>query len=372
MAEIKNSFLKSKMNKDLDDRLVPNGEYRDAQNISVGKSEADDIGALENVLGNTLVPGTDLGNANLEIIGHYEDDNNNTIYLFLTDNKPASAGTNHFIYKYNNGNYTKLVEGTFLNFRTDYPISGVNLVENLLFFTDNRNQPRKINVSKTLGYYTKENQISVAKYNPYNPITLLNKVTAVTTTNSSTATLAIADTTGIYKGMLAIQLGNTNFEADNYFYVTAVNANTSVVLNAAPAGVNAGEVIFLATTMTGKDITFDFNGGADWPGDPDFLEDLFVRFSYRFKFDDEEYSLMAPFTQPTFIPKQKGYFLDGDEDAAYRSTILNFMQNGVQNVELIIPLPDIQNNLGDQNSNTYKITEIDILYKESDARAVKV
>ena len=55
MAEIKNSFLRSKMNKDLDDRLIPNGEYRDAQNISVGKSESDDIGALENVLGNTIV-----------------------------------------------------------------------------------------------------------------------------------------------------------------------------------------------------------------------------------------------------------------------------------------------------------------------------
>ena len=53
MAEIKNSFLRSKMNKDLDDRLIPNGEYRDAQNISVGKSEDDDIGALETVLGNT-------------------------------------------------------------------------------------------------------------------------------------------------------------------------------------------------------------------------------------------------------------------------------------------------------------------------------
>ena len=57
MAEIKNSFLRSKMNKDLDDRLIPNGEYRDAQNISVGKSEADDIGALETVLGNELVNG---------------------------------------------------------------------------------------------------------------------------------------------------------------------------------------------------------------------------------------------------------------------------------------------------------------------------
>ena len=94
MAEIKNSFLKSKMNKDLDDRLIPNGEYRDAQNISVGKSEADDIGALENVLGNALVSGTDLGNANLETIGYFADDNNSTIYLFLTDN------INHYIYKY--------------------------------------------------------------------------------------------------------------------------------------------------------------------------------------------------------------------------------------------------------------------------------
>ena len=39
MAEIKNSFLKSKMNKDLDDRILTNGEYRDANNISVGRSD---------------------------------------------------------------------------------------------------------------------------------------------------------------------------------------------------------------------------------------------------------------------------------------------------------------------------------------------
>ena len=81
---------------------------------------------------------------------------------------------------------------------------------------------------------------------------------------------------------------------------------------------------------------------------------------------------MAPFTQPAFIPQQKGYFFNGDEDAAYRSTILDFMQNGVQNVELVIPLPDIQGNLGNQTADTYKIIAIDILYKESDARAVKV
>ena len=46
MAEIKNLFVKSKMNKDLDARLLTNGEYRDAQNISVSKSEGADVGAV--------------------------------------------------------------------------------------------------------------------------------------------------------------------------------------------------------------------------------------------------------------------------------------------------------------------------------------
>ena len=48
---------------------------------------------------------------------------------------------------------------------------------------------------------------------------------------------------------------------------------------------------------------------ANYQGDPDYLEDKFVRFSYRFKFDDGEYSVFAPFTQECFIPKQDGYFL---------------------------------------------------------------
>ncbi len=380
MAEIKNSFLKSKMNKDLDDRLIPNGEYRDANNISVGKSEDDDIGALENVKGNTLVPGTNVGT--LHVIGYLTNNNSETIYLFLTNNSTASPGTNHYIYKYFNNSYVKILEGAFLNFSADNYITGVNLVEDLLFWTDNRNQPRKINVTKPFGYYFKENQISVAKYNPYKPIELLKTITATGATSSGvTLTLAAANTL-IKKGMSVIVKNNSNVQkvdADKYIYVTNVSG-TAVTLNVQPtdqAGnnyniVNTDTITFLVTTMTGKDITFDFNNGNDWPGDPDFLQDLFVRFSYRFKFDDQEYSLMAPFTQPTFIPQQKGYFLEGDEDAAYRSTILDFMQNGVQNVELIIPLPDRQSKLGDGTLDTYKIVQLDILYKESDARAVKV
>ena len=56
MAEVKNAFIKSKMNLDLDARLVPRDEYRQGFNIQVSKSEGDDAGALENVLGNALLP----------------------------------------------------------------------------------------------------------------------------------------------------------------------------------------------------------------------------------------------------------------------------------------------------------------------------
>jgi hypothetical protein len=55
MPDIKHTFSSGKMNKDLDERLVPNGEYRDAMNIQISTSEGSDIGAVQNILGNNLV-----------------------------------------------------------------------------------------------------------------------------------------------------------------------------------------------------------------------------------------------------------------------------------------------------------------------------
>ena len=66
MPEIKNTFLKSKMNQDLDERLIEKGEYREGKNVSINKSEGPNVGALENVLGNTET--SKLGN-DVTIIG---------------------------------------------------------------------------------------------------------------------------------------------------------------------------------------------------------------------------------------------------------------------------------------------------------------
>ena len=49
MAEIKNTFLKGKMNQDLDSRLLPNGEYREAINLMISRSEGSTVGEFENV-----------------------------------------------------------------------------------------------------------------------------------------------------------------------------------------------------------------------------------------------------------------------------------------------------------------------------------
>ena len=53
MAEFKRVFSKAIMNKDMDERLVPNGQYRDANNIEISTSEASEVGTVQTLLGNT-------------------------------------------------------------------------------------------------------------------------------------------------------------------------------------------------------------------------------------------------------------------------------------------------------------------------------
>jgi len=53
MAKDLRTFTKGKMNKELDERLVPDGEYTDALNIRVGSTEEDEMGVIETTLGNT-------------------------------------------------------------------------------------------------------------------------------------------------------------------------------------------------------------------------------------------------------------------------------------------------------------------------------
>jgi hypothetical protein len=371
MPESKNLFIKSKMNKDLDDRLLPSGEYRDGQNIGVSKSEGSDVGALENVLGNSIIEKTrQLTNRDgdviydAQVIGYFRDTNSDRIYLFLTnfiDNSSdgltnmqlgfPSSGTNIVpifsaitCYTETTGDYRTLVEGSFLNFSKNSLITGVNVLENLLFWTDDRNQPRKINVSKafsSIDFYINEDQISVAKYFPYNPPRLW------------------ADEVCGSASVPQAQMKNKTSEGNPINY-----GESELDSNGNPTHPNP-------------------NYDPTYTGDAAFLEDKFIRFSYRFKYDEDEYSLMAPFTQVAFIPKQDGYFGlnlpqkytgEGDgidstqEDETYKSTIVNWMENKVDSVNVFIDLPCP----ADELATKLLVSSIDILYKEANSLAVKV
>ena len=406
MAQVTNNFLKGKMNKDLDARLLQPGEYRNAVNAQVSKSEGSNVGSLENVLGNTFVYdwNAQLGVTGLKSIGYLTDEINNTMYLFLTDNQiqEYDKEAKNYIVSYNSltQNSAVLVEGAFLNFSQLNPIYGVNILEGLLFFTDNRNQPRKINVTNPLGYYTTEDQISVAKYNPYQAIEFWKSTSVAGEYETTMKDVSSkfypngGEGTGEWNAGVIITIDITTLNGDipvggrvgylnettgalvkipacRVVSVDLSNYNVTVNSNTIPAGSPTNAVTWV----------FSYNPYYEnnFSGDSEFLKDRFARFSYRFQFDDNEYSIFAPFTQPMFIPEQDGYFMRNkdtgsntvnveDEEDTYRSTIVDFMENKVTKTELRIPLPFSKSTIG----SDLNITSVDILYKESDALSVKI
>lgn len=188
--ELKRNFTNGVMNKDLDDRLLPDGSFRDALNMTVGTSSTEDQGTIRNIKGNTSVlnietvltsegytlplPGT------IKCIGSFSHTVNNDIYWFLT------SSAYDMIVKYHENDNGSVVSDLLLidirpsgviNFSTEYLITGVNIIGDLLFWTDNLNPPRRININKKYRPSDVTNDtVSVIVKPPLNPpsITLVN------------------------------------------------------------------------------------------------------------------------------------------------------------------------------------------------------
>ena len=170
MANIQRNFIAGRMNKSLDERLIPNGEYEDALNVRLGSTEGSEIGSVENSKGNTKLTslqyeetgsteGSTLLSAQARCIGSFEDGKNNRIYWFVHDPEftvgptgkidlivsfnPTTQNLIYHVVSINDG----FSSNTTLNFNPKFLINGIDLVDNLLFFTDNVNPPRVINVT---------------------------------------------------------------------------------------------------------------------------------------------------------------------------------------------------------------------------------
>jgi len=90
MSEIKHTFQAGKMNKDLDERLVPQGEYRDALNIEVRTSDGGDAGTAQTSYGTIeRLASTELELTNswapysTTMVGSVADEKADKAYFFL-------------------------------------------------------------------------------------------------------------------------------------------------------------------------------------------------------------------------------------------------------------------------------------------------
>ena len=164
MPEMKNSFQKGRMNKDLDERMVPQGEYRDALNVEVSTSESSNIGTLQTIKGNIFIGNQGdqpWAEASSSCVGSIANEKNDKLYFFIGGNN------RDYIIEYDyhanppnqfspvcvdihggsgNGplNFSKASAGQS---ETDL-ITGINIIDDTLFWTDNKSEPKRINITR--------------------------------------------------------------------------------------------------------------------------------------------------------------------------------------------------------------------------------
>ena len=387
MPELKHHFRLGKMNKDLDERLVNNGEYRDALNIEIASSEGSDVGSVQNILGNTIQNvntynsdtevstfwANSFGLTNVSCVGVTRDTENDKIYWFITSDSADCIV--EFIEATKEISPILVDTQNILNFSSNNFITGINIIEGLLFWTDNIYEPKKINIStlKTAtnntfthtqingGNFTEEH-ITVIKKSPINAPTLSMSSSKRSGIIESSTIENFTDTSGeplpsnTVKNLtfnpapnflvgdtivLSTSLQDANFvdEIEVRVKITALVSNTvfSVTLQSVSDLVPSQDTVYKAE-LEQEEPLFEFK---------------FPRFAYRYKYEDGEYSCFSPFSEVAFLPDEfdynpkKGYNL-GMTNNIRSLTILGFKPSDIP----------------------HDVKEVDLLYKESNSTNV--
>lgn len=173
------------MDQDTEARYLKEGNYRYLLNARNAIGTQGSFGAIEDVMGNSLVTNPNLPLGTNKVIGSYEDIAGQSCIYFV-----YNSNGYHGIYRwyanrvgFPNGVietiYQILFPGAYstdnpdpLNFQIDKLITGINLVNDELYWTDDYNQPKSINIDRA----NRTNKF--LSYNLYfNQLELFNSVT---------------------------------------------------------------------------------------------------------------------------------------------------------------------------------------------------
>tara|TARA_R110002033_G_scaffold27787_2_gene62714 strand:- start:236 stop:6016 length:5781 start_codon:yes stop_codon:yes gene_type:complete len=363
MPELNHNFTSGKMNKDLDERLVPNGEYRDALNLEVASSDDSQVGAFQNIKGNiekafaSFNPSTGQRTVwdpnvyldeltNVICIGSITDSNTNKIYWFINSTEADIIAS-----------YDSITQVTFplivdkqnvFNFNSKYLITGVNIIEGMLMWTDNLNEPKKIYIpdweQSTTNFITHsqiygrdfiESDVTTIKKYPLQPPTIQAYTTSELDLNGDPAE---TDTQTLYSFVEQIPgapagtfapmspesgpqtltwIGNnlpfyrvgqilliTDSSNDPLDTDAVIRVSIDSVIGTGSANQSGAVVTILSIGANGTGalnqdlLLFDVALEQESP----FFEFRFARFGYRYKYKNNEVSAYSAFSNPAFIP----------------------------------------------------------------------
>ena len=406
--ELVHTFSQGKMNKDLDERLVPNGQYRDALNINVSVSEGSDSGVVKNVKGNLELKSKSLNvstgvytewtsnyidNAlqNPICIGSIAENVNGKIYWFIASGNISAIAE----YDKSSGLIKPILIDTqnILKFSEDYLITGINIIEDLLFWTDNQKEPKSINIkdwanstpdfathSQIYGRAFIERDVVVIKPAPLTqPSLTLSKDLGVGSTNTTAVfnfveavsppvasgniggSIPVGTSVSISLGSpINVSAGDTlNFVCDTpssegYDPVDRdgeidVYRFTVSVVSMSLGGTTLNGILQSGTSEV---VSGSFDYEVSTAGERTLFDLKFPRFGYRYKYQGNQYSPFSPFSEVAFLPSNFEYNSANGYNLGMTNSVKRIILSGFDS-----PLPA-------------DVLELDILYKEDDGSAV--
>ena len=158
------------MNTDDDVRFVSQGDYRSSTYARSGSAEDQNMGAIESIPGNVLIDNDDYPDGVNTVIGSAKwIENNSIIYFVFNDQNNHSIWT----YKLDTKEIKKVISnltatiilpppfdpitietyaGEALNFDVKNKIYHANVIDNLLYWTDGINPPRKLDINMAIKF----------------------------------------------------------------------------------------------------------------------------------------------------------------------------------------------------------------------------
>ncbi|MGZ9736538.1 Ig-like domain-containing protein [Flavobacterium sp. GNP002] len=159
MSNLRRNFLSGRMEKDKDERLLQDGEYRHAENVLVLHSEGSDVGAVQNTLPNKKLTNIDFG-TNSICLGGFADEATQKLYWLIK----SDIGSYLLEYDAVNAAVSKVLEDTRIGSARVFDLKDTNFVtainkilsgdpsRDLIAMNDDNMQPLCFNIEMAKAY----------------------------------------------------------------------------------------------------------------------------------------------------------------------------------------------------------------------------